>query len=363
MRSRKGGKWLRFVIGMIVYAIIVLILASIGLKMLWDFADNYEKSLPAYKIAEYITSLNENKVKKLSIPFVETLDHNVQSEDDAYAEIWKCFIGGVQYRQSASDNEGNRVSYLILNKDNILGQVTLQKNEGQTGEKTWSVADEAYDFSFLIRSESFIVPEHWVVMCGQKRLGVQYITDPMIPYPFLEDFYGKSFPMPHLAEYTISNYIGDPHIRFFDADGEEQARFTFTDGKDQMLRSTGKVYEDIKDFTEIFVPLYVDCLSNVNHAPLINYQRIQPYIVPDSEIDQRLKAAIAGQVFAQSQGTDLSDIRIHEVFNLENEYYIVDLSYSVDTYSTHGVSTTDTNMQLAVYRDEDVIRSQMVVLY
>ena len=336
MRSRKGGKWLRFVIGMIVYAIIVLILASIGLKMLWDFADNYEKSLPAYKIAEYITSLNENKVKKLSIPFVDTLDHNVQSEDDAYAEIWKCFIGGVQYRQSASDNEGNRVSYLILNKDNILGQVTLQKNEGQTGEKTWSVADEAYDFSFLIRSESFIVPEHWVVMCGQKRLGVQYITDPMIPYSFLEDFYGKSFPMPHLAEYTISNYIGDPHIRFFDADGEEQARFT---------------------------PLYVDCLSNVNHAPLINYQRIQPYIVPDSEIDQRLKAAIAGQVFAQSQGTDLSDIRIHEVFNLENEYYIVDLSYSVDTYSTHGVSTTDTNMQLAVYRDEDVIRSQMVVLY
>lgn len=363
MRRKKRGNWLRFTVGMIVYAIIVLLLASVGLKFLWDFADNYEKSLPAYKIADYAASLNENKVKKLSIPFVETLDHNIQSDEDAYAEIWKCFVAGVRYRQSGSDSDGNSITYTILNKDNVLGRVTLGKNAGQTGEKTWSVTDEEYDFSFLLRSEGFIVPEHWVVMCGQKRLGVQYITDPMIEYSFLEDFYGKSFPMPHLAAYEISNYIGDPQIRFFDADGEEQSRFTFTDGKDQMLRSSGKVYEDIKDFTEIFVPLYVNCLSNVNHAPIINYQRIQPYIVPDSEIDQRLKAAIAGQVFAQSQGTDLSDVRIHEVFNLENEYYIVDLSYSVDTYSTHGVSTTDTNMKLAVYRDEDVIRAQMVMLY
>ena len=55
--------------------------------------------------------------------------------------------------------------------------------------------------------------------------------------------------------------------------------------------------------------------------------------------------------------SDRSDAAVPEVV------YIVDLSYSVDTYSTHGVSTTDTNMQLAVYRDEDVIRSQMVVLY
>lgn len=363
MKSRKNGKWLRFIIGMIIYAIVVLLLASVGLKLLWDFADNYEKSLPAYKVAEYIAGLNENKVKKLSIPFVETLDHNIQTEDEAYAEIWKCFVGGVKYRLLSSNNEDKTVSYLIMNKDNVLGEVTLRENEGQTGEKKWSVSEEAYDFSFLRREESFIVPEHWVVKCGSKRLGVQYIVDPMVEYSFLQDFYGKSFPMPHLARYEIENYIGDPDIHYFDADGEEQARFTFTDGKDQMLRSSGKVYQDIEAFTESFVPLYVNCLSNANHVAGLNYQLIHPYIVPDSEIDQRLKAAIAGQAFAQSKGTDLSDIRIHEVFNLENEYYIADLSYSVDTYSSHGVSTTETNMLLAVYRDEDVIRAQMVVLY
>lgn len=29
MKSRKNGKWLRFIIGMIIYAIVVLLLASV----------------------------------------------------------------------------------------------------------------------------------------------------------------------------------------------------------------------------------------------------------------------------------------------------------------------------------------------
>ena len=47
MNSKRNGKWIRFIIGMIIYAIIVLLLASVGLKLLWDYADHYEKSLPA----------------------------------------------------------------------------------------------------------------------------------------------------------------------------------------------------------------------------------------------------------------------------------------------------------------------------
>ena len=95
----------------------------------------------------------------------------------------------------------------------------------------------------------------------------------------------------------------------------------------------------------------------------MNYFLIKPYVVPDSELDQRLKAAIGGQVFAQSRGTQTSDVRIHEVFNLENEYYIVDLSYSVVTYADKGSTTTDTDMYLVLYRGDEAYLAQMVVLY
>ena len=363
MKEKKKSKWVRFLLGMVIYALIVLIAASVGLKKLWDFTEEYEKELPAHKMNDYVASLNESRVRKISLDFVATLDRNIQSEEDAYAEIWKCFIAGVRYQQIGSDSDGQRVTYSISSKDHELGTVTLVKNGEGLGEKTWSVAEEVYDFSFMKNTERFIVPDHWVVFCGERRLGVQYIIDPRVEYSFLAEFYGNSFPMPHLAEYEISNYIGDPKIRYFDADGVERARFVFTDGRDQMLRSSGSMLHEITAFSESFVPLYVNCLTNVSRNAALNYSRIKPYIVPDSEIDQRLKAAIGGQVFAQSRGTEISDVRIHEVFNLENEYYIVDLSYSVLTYTDKGSTTTDTDMYLVLYRDEEVFKAQMVVLY
>ena len=56
-------------------------------------------------------------------------------------------------------------------------------------------------------------------------------------------------------------------------------------------------------------------------------------------------------------------MRIHEIFNLENEYYIVDLSYSVVTYADKGSTTTDTDMYLVLYRGDEAYLAQMVVLY
>ena len=363
MNEKKKSKWLGFFLGMVIYALVALVVASVGLKMLWDYADEYERTLPSHKIAAYVSTLDETHVKKIALDFVSTLDRNIQSEKDSFAEIWRCFVGGVQYELISTDSENNTMTYQIRNSKHTLGRVTIASSEDAEGEKIWRLVSEEYDFSFLLNSETFIVPEHWVVYCGERRLGVQYIVDPRVEYSFLSEFYGNSYPMPYLAKYEISNYLGDPKIRFFDADGVERARFTFTDGKDQMLRSSGSMLHEITGFTEKFIPRYVNCLTNVNRNANLNYLQISPYVVPGSELDQRLKAAIKGQVFAQSRGIEISDVRIHEVFNLENEYYIADLSYSVLTYTDKGQTTTDTDMYLVLYRDEEEFKAQMVVLY
>ena len=236
-----------------------------------------------------------------------------------------------------------------------LGRVTLVKNGEKLGEKTWSVAAEDYDFTFLLRSDRFIVPNHWVVRCGERRLGVEYIVDPRVEYPFLHELYDKEFAMPYLAEYEISNYIGDPKIRFYDADGEEQERFTLTDGREQIPRVTGASKAAFISFGEKFVPLYVNCLSNVSKNAGTNYQQIRPLLVPGSALDQRLQAAFGGQAFSQSNSTDIGEVRINDVYNLGNEYFIIDLSYTVDTYSAKGRSSSNTDMYLVVYRDEETL--------
>lgn len=361
--KRKKSKWLGFILGMVIYALVVVLLASVGLKFLWDFAEEYERERPSYRMNDYVSSLDENHVKRIAVSFVSSLDHNIQSDEDAYAEIWRCFVGGVRYRQISTDDNGQNVVYKIFNSEHELGTVTLVKNGEGLGEKTWSVGEEEYDFSFLINSERFIVPNHWVVRCGERRLGVQYIIDPRVEYSFLHEFYDREFPMPYLAEYEISNYIGDPKIRFFDADGVEQPRFTLTDGRDQILRVSGSTKTTFRAFANNFIPLYVNCLSNVSRSAGVNYQRIRPYLVPGGDLDVRLQAAFGGQAFAQSNGTDIRDIVVNDVYNLGNEYFIADLSYTVDTYSAKGVSSSDTNMYLVVYRDDENLYALTVSYY
>ena len=363
MKERKKSKWLKFILGMVIYAIVVLLAASVALKLLWDFAAEYEIELPSYKMNEYVSSLNETHVRKISEDFISSLDRNIQSREDAFAVIWKAFVPGVRYRQISTEDGGNTVTYMVYNKDHDLGRVTLVKNGEGLGRKTWSVSEEEYDFSYLKNTERFIVPNHWVVRCGDRRLGVQYIIDPRVEYAFLHELYGKEISMPYLAEYEISNYIGDANVRFFDPNGEEQARFTYTDGREQITRVSGASRNNFINFAENFVPLYVDCLSNVTKSANLNYQRIRSYLVPNGDLDKRLKGATPGQVFSQTYGIDRSDVRVHDIFNLGNEYYIIDLSYSTVSYSENGTTSSETSMYLVVYRDDETILAQRVEYY
>ena len=363
MREKKKSKWLSFILGMVIYAIAVLLAASVALKLLWDFAAEYEIELPSYKMNEYVSSLNETHVRKISEDFISSLDRNIQSREDAFAVIWKAFVPGVRYRQISTEDGGNTVTYMVYNKDHDLGRVTLVKNGEGLGRKTWSVSEEEYDFSYLKNTERFIVPNHWVVRCGDRRLGVQYIIDPRVEYAFLHELYGKEISMPYLAEYEISNYIGDANVRFFDPNGEEQARFTYTDGREQITRVSGASRNNFINFAENFVPLYVDCLSNVTKSANLNYQRIRSYLVPNGDLDKRLKGATPGQVFSQTYGIDRSDVRVHDIFNLGNEYYIIDLSYSTVSYSENGTTSSETSMYLVVYRDDETILAQRVEYY
>ena len=84
---RKKSKWRGFFLFMVLYALLVVLATCVGMKYLWDFADKYEKARPSYKINDYVASLDEKHVKKISIPFVSSLDPSIQNEDVAYAEI------------------------------------------------------------------------------------------------------------------------------------------------------------------------------------------------------------------------------------------------------------------------------------
>ena len=130
-----------------------------------------------------------------------------------------------------------------------------------------------------------------------------------------------------------------------------------------MPRASEEMGSELSAFIEQFVPLYVACLSNVNQSAVSNYSAIRPYLVPDGEMDTRLRGAIYGQFYAQSRKTEITDLVIHDLFGTDGGYYISDISYTVDTVGHHGTATSDTDMYLILCTDDNGIRVRTAVLH
>ena len=361
--KKKKSKWRGFILAMLIYAVVVLIGAMVFYRYFWDYIADYENALPSHKMDSYAASLTENRVKYLSAEFVASLDHRIMSEDESYSEIYRCFVSGVKYKKISAESSDDLLVYAINNSERQLGRVTLVRNEGEKGDKTWSVDSEEYDFSFLLNSMSFVVPEEWSVVCDGGRIGVECITQRRIEYPFISELYSSDIPLPYLAEYTLSNYVGTAHPVAYEPDGTPREIVDITDGRAQ-LRRVGKGTNSLSvNFADSFIPLYVACLANTNQNPHGNYNAIRPYVTAGSDLDKRLNGAVYGQVFAQSRRVDIKNIEVNGVYDIGAARYLIDVSYTVDTYSDKGLTTVSTDMFIVVNNDDETFKAELVSLY
>ena len=363
MKRKKNGKWKGFLLGMLIYALAVGLCTTVLFKVLWERADEYEKSLPEHRMEAYAASLDNAHIRAVSRDFVASLDAGLRSEEDSYALIAQCFSDGIDWRKDASSSTRDREIYTVLGGSRKLGTVTLERTADGRGADSWTVAEEDYDFSFLLRSDGFILPANWSATCNGLAVGEAYITETGKPYPFLSDLYAMDLHLPTLSVYEIGNYIGDAELHFYDAAGTERSLAPFTDGRDLMPRADEEQSGEIVSFVGRFVPLYVACLANTNQSAVTNYSAIRNLLVPGGEMDNRLRGAIGGQYYAQSRSADITALTVHDIFASSGGYYIADISYTVETYGHHGSVTSDTDMYLILLSDEDGLRVRTAVLH
>ena len=232
-KRRKKNTGGRFALGMAVYALAFILFLAIGLRIFWVYIDNFEKSQPSHAIDRYIQSFDSEHIRTLSADFVSSLDSTLQSQEDAYQEI-EALFKDLRYSKQSAESTGEHLVYAILAGDRYLGSMTLDAT-GETGDDSWRVTSESFDFSDLISEQSFVVPAEWTVSCNGNILGDAYITEKGIHYPAMEDAYNYGFALPTLVRYELGNYIGSPEIRVVDADGNaaeiqnDPTAYTLTD--------------------------------------------------------------------------------------------------------------------------------------
>ena len=242
MAKRKSSAR-RFALGMIVYALTFIVFLAIGLRFFWGVIDDYEKSQPKHAIDAYIHSFDSAHIRALSADFVASLDHELKSEEDCFAEIEQLFSGELRYSKNSVLSTEDRMTLAILSGNRLLGTIVLERN-GAESETAWTVTDENFDFSDLKNSSEYLAPSEWQISCGGRPLGEQYLVETGIRYPSMEEAYDFGFALPTLVRYELDNYIGELDI-------EAEATATpFDENVERIVKENGSTLGIRGEFSE-----------------------------------------------------------------------------------------------------------------
>ena len=335
---KKRGSGGRFFLGMIVYALIFAVAVMAGLRLFWDYISEYEASRPIHAIEAYMDSFDAEHIRAISSDFIASLDDGVQNASEAEREVTAVMQQPLGYARKGSESSEKTTVYMIRTEDRTIGRVVLTREDNpRFGFAPWTVAEESYDFSWLLDSDEITVPEDWTVAVNGMVLDESYIVARDIPFEEIADLYEMGdYSFPHKVTYRIDNFVGRAPFEVYDAAGTPVDAVNGWDESAYLENCSEDEKAAMMAFTDEFLDYYIQCLSNFNRRAYSNYQMVRKYLVEDSPLDIRLREAIAGQEYAHSRGDEIMSITYNRFFRLSDGSYLVDITYDLDTIGFEG---------------------------
>ena len=344
---------------MLLYAALFCLMIVVGMRLFWGFIADYEASRDNHAIEDYLASMDEAHIDAIAGPFLASLDSGIQNPDASHAAVAGVLEGELRSVRLGAESNSNQAVYKIYSGEHEIGRVTFTRPDNpRFGFSKWSVAEESYDFSWLRDSDEITVPEGWTVSVGGTVLDESYVVQSQIPYAYLKDFYGKGLPELYQCTYRIENYVGSAPFVVTDPFGETVEPSAMSE--DRCLDNcTAEEKATNETFIQAFLPYYVECLANTNRNAQANYNAIKRYLVDGSDLDVRLRGAIAGQYYAHSNGETIVSTTMLRHIHLGDAYYLVEFSYELDSQSQWEAQPTrsDNHAQIVLQLTESGLQA------
>ena len=363
-RKKRRSAW-RFFLGMIVYAMAFAVVVLAGLRLFWDYIAEYEETRPANAIEAYIHSFDEEHIRAVSADFIASLDASVQNADAAEQEVEKVMQKTLTYARKGAESGEKKTVYIISADDRDIGRVVLTREDNpRFGFAPWTVAEESYDFSFLLDSDEITVPENWTVAVNGHVLDESYITERGIPFDSIKDLYEmEGYSFPYKCTYRIDNFVGSAPFEVRDASGNPVDLSAGWSEDAYLENCTDAEKQSLEQFTGELLVYYIQALSNFNRMAYSNYAMVKEYLIPGSDLDQRLLGAIEGQQYAHSQGDEILSTEYNRFYRLNDTTFLVDFTYVLDTVGWEGHVQSTNNARLIVVQTEDGLKASNIYSY
>lgn len=363
-KKKRSFGW--FLFGMFLYAAIFLGAAYFGLRYLWNYMEAYEASRPANTVAAYMKDLTTDYVCDQCLEGVTaSIDTNIQSPEECREFLMAELESGINYAKKSAECTDTRQVYVLRAGTTVVGQFSIVANApDEYGFTTWSLEKESFDMTYVLKDEtiSITVPDSCIVSVNGVVLDESYITVDNIHYEQIEDYYGD-YELPCKVTYEAGPFLGEFQFHVTNENGEEVTFDENTDYSPYYLNCTEDETKALNDFTNAFVKRYVAFTGSNKNTRYDTYYALMKYVVSDSDIASRLKDAIEGLQFGQSKGDEVVSITTNLQMALENDRYLCDVTYEVDTTGREGVVRTTTSVRLYVVKTDSGLKLEAMSIY
>lgn len=348
IQRRKKKPFLKFGIGMAVYAAVFLIAAALGLNAFWDYIAAYEASRPENAMDAYMEQVDvaylcrggEDKI-------LAAVDQNIQSADEVRAYILSTLTGDIRYAKKMSESNDSQQVYMVMCGRQAVCKVTLTPQAAdQYGFTPWTVTGEDFDLSYIKTSTATItVPSDYPVYLGDTCLDSSYITADQLPYQEIAQYY-KDYTPPYMVTYTSGPFLGEMTFRVTDPSGQDVTIDKDTDMSAFLDNCTDEEIAQLDPLVKNYVKRYVDFLSCAGNNPEANYQKLREVLVPDCDLEHRFRDAVRGLTWISDRRSTISSMVFNHWIALGNGKYLCDVTYEVDTKLHDGVAHEVTQLHL-----------------
>ena len=374
---KKRRERLHYTLALYIWGILLLAAAIFALTKVWAYAEAFELSRPVYTMDRYVADLSQELWDEGIAETVAAMPHEVQSDEEV-EECVRELLGSGNITYVRKGGSAERIKYSLRCRGNEFGVITLAPDESAEGNidtdrfpwrllpwslQPWKIESESFDFTGLYSAIEVVVPYDFSVWLNGVRLSRDYIVERDIPYDVLEDYYGYYEEMPTKVRYRFENVIGsvDPIIR--DEDGEifiidpnlDDSQFIKPCSETELAR--------LAEFSAGFSVNYLKYISGVTD-PTYGYQRLSGYLLPGSDLDNRMKDAMDGLSWAHTSSITVDSSQLNGALSLGEGFYLCDISATATTFAVgHGEVETVNNMRVIVREKNDDVRAIHLKLY
>lgn len=349
MDKKERNSWAKFFLGTVIYALLFLMVTTVGLYCFWNYIARYEASRPDHAIERYISSLDKAEIQRISAEFVGRLDRNVQSEQDSFAAVEQFLNGQISYARKGKECRRNKMVYAILVGSKAVGSVTFTKEDDpKFGFAPWEVSEESYDFTGLLSAKEVTVPDTWTVYCDGAELSQDYIVESGLEYTCLDGFYEGNLQLPHMVKYALDSYLGDVTLTAKDEQGKIWKNLDSLTEDDFLNNCTDTEKAALDDFIYKFITRYITFSSNANDDVYGNMQLLLECVVKSSELEKRCQGTVDSMNYTHSKGDQLRELAVNRYVDLGNGNFMVDVTFKVDTNGNQGWVTTTNGAKVLI---------------